>query len=54
VEGEEIGEFDLEGGPGPFKFYFSEKPALLPDCSQGFSVLQLEFEAQVPWILEPE
>jgi hypothetical protein len=55
AEGEEIEKFDLEGGTGPFSFYFHDKPNLVPACFQGSPLLQLEFNAQVPWVLqEPE
>jgi hypothetical protein len=40
----------------PFSVFFHSKPALLPDAFAGQPVVQLEFEAGVPWlseILEP-
>ena len=54
-ESEEVGQYDLEGSDGPFKLYFHEKPILVSDCFQGLPLLQLEFTAFVPWVLqEPE
>jgi hypothetical protein len=52
AEGQEVGKFDFEGGPGPFKLYFSERLGLVPECFQGLRLVQLEFEAHVPWVLE--
>jgi hypothetical protein len=51
-EGEEVGKFCLEGGTGPFNLFFHEKPVLVPDPFQGLPLVQLEFTAQAPWILE--
>ena len=51
-EGREVGKFDLEGGAGPFKLYFHDKPCLVPAPFQGFPLLQLEFTVQAPWVLE--
>ncbi|HEV3259366.1 MAG TPA: hypothetical protein VG013_21045 [Gemmataceae bacterium] len=56
-EGKEVGKFDLEGGTGPFNLFFHDKPALVPGPFQGLPLLQLEFTAEVPWVLqesEPE
>jgi hypothetical protein len=50
-----VGKFDLEGGTGPFTLYFHDKPVLIPDPFRALPLLQLEFTAQVPWVLhEPE
>jgi len=49
---EEVGKFDLEGGTAFFDLYVHEKPVLVPDCFQGSPLLQLDFHAQVPWVLE--
>ena len=61
IEGvsDEFGKFDLEvsGDNAPFTFYFHDRPTLLPDSFQGLPILQFEFTAQVPWVLqetEPE
>ena len=53
-EGEEVGRFDLEAGPGSFKLYFHDKPNLVPAplLVLGLPLLQLEFNAEVSWVLE--
>ena len=54
-ETEEAGQFDIEAATGLFSLYFHDKPALVPACFQGLPLLQLEFNAQVAWVLqEPE
>jgi hypothetical protein len=50
-EGKELGKFDMES-TGPFKLFFHEKPALVPESFEGLPLVQLEFEAQVPWVIE--
>ena len=35
---------------GEFGVFFHSKPALLPDAFVGQPVVQLEFEARVPWL----
>jgi len=52
AEDTEVGTFDLESGTGPFQLYFSDRLDLVPDCFKGLPLLQLEFSAQVPWVLE--
>jgi hypothetical protein len=52
AEGESVGKFDLEGSPGPFKFYFAENRALAPKSFEGLPLVQLDFEADVPWVIE--
>jgi hypothetical protein len=43
-----------EGSPNividPFAFFFHSSPVLTPEAFCGPSVVQLEFEAQVPWL----
>jgi hypothetical protein len=50
-EGDEVGQFDM-GGPGPFKFFVHDKPNVVHECFRGAALLQIEFDAQVPWVLE--
>ncbi len=35
---------------GPFKVFFHSHPALLPEAFAGLPVVQLEFEAELPWL----
>jgi hypothetical protein len=35
---------------GTFSVFFHSKPALLPESFAGQSVVQLEVDAQVPWL----
>lgn len=42
---------------GPCRVYFHSRPALLPKVFEGRPVIQMEFEAEVPWLSglpEPE
>jgi hypothetical protein len=35
---------------GPFSVFFHSSPALLPKPFEGLAVVQLEFEAEIPWL----
>jgi hypothetical protein len=57
AKGDEVGEFDVEAGEGPFHLYFHDKPNLVAASFETLPLLQLEFDAQVPWVVhgpEPE
>jgi hypothetical protein len=49
---ESLGKFDLESGDGTFKLFFHDKAALVAECFQGLPLVQLEFEAKVPWLID--
>jgi hypothetical protein len=52
-EGEKVGA--SPGGIGAYNYYFHEKPVVVPAPFQGLPLLQLEFIAEIPWVLqEPE
>lgn len=56
-ESEDVGPFDLEAGPGPFKLYIhgrnnQERPAGPQEILPGLPLIQLNFETVAPWTLE--
>jgi hypothetical protein len=48
LNGEREGSANIEFGS--FSVYFHSKPALLPQAFAGLPVVQLEFEAKIPWL----
>ena len=47
-----VSDFDLQDGMAPFELSFHARPSLVPDCFQGSPLIQVEFHAQAPWVLE--
>jgi hypothetical protein len=52
AEGDAIGPYDMEQGDRiPFRIYFANSTNLLPESFRDLPIIQVEFEAQVPWVL---
>ncbi len=53
AEGSSISPFDMEySADTPFRFFFSDSATLLPKSFVGLPVVQMDFVAQVPWVLD--
>jgi hypothetical protein len=47
-----VGTFDLESIEGYFEFGFTSDAQLIPESFAGQQVAQLEFQTEVPWVLD--